>query len=198
MLPLFTASSEVRPAAHDWRQHGFDLAKAGSVAFDECIELVTQHIGDPRLRAEVLQEWGIADAALQLEAWYYWRDLPADDPLQQLSNSQRVVLFGQPEVYLNDLLEAARDLIRSGRPAGRISSGWVSFQIERMKIDQRETRRAADRRTGYLTSAQRVILIEQQVQDLEQQLAEAKAENARMEQLIEQMLNGTAVLEAAA
>ncbi|WP_424175424.1 hypothetical protein [Vulcanococcus sp.] len=72
------------------------------------------------------------------------------------------------------------------------------MQIERLKIDQREARRSSDRRTGYLTSAQRLVLMEKEVENLEGQLAEAKAEQARMEQLIEQLVNGTAVLEVAA
>lgn len=170
---------EHRQIAADWLSVGQDLANQGSANYDRCIELVCRNCERP-FRAATLESWGIANAAMQIEAWAFYSNLSEDNPLRRLSNSQRLSLFSQGANWSDRLAESAREHLLSGGSPSRVTDSWAEVMVKGYKMEASSLRADANVRSGYKTMSERLSIIEAE----RQQLA---AENQKLRALVEVM-----------
>lgn len=170
LLPTGPTAESVQ-ASYDWRQAGHEIAKKGSQAYDDCILLACQRAEEP-FRVEVLQSWGIADAAIQIEAYAAMQQLDLDDPIRGLSNSQRIALFSQGSAEAPFLFKQARKLLKEGLPAQRITSAWAQSTCYNRRTELRYLQETARRQHGYKSSSQIMSEMQVKINSLEQELKE--------------------------
>lgn len=198
MLQLLdnNATHDQTVSLSEWRQQGENLVRRGAESFDQCLELVCHHISDPRFRAEVLAEWGMADAQQQLEAWYFFRsELAEGDPLHALNNTQRMALFGHGELFTDQLIEAARELVQSRGPR-YVTTAWARMKVALLREQHRSLRESANLRTGRVTATVQVTQLQQQMQELEAENKRLVQENAELIQLVDALNNSTTEVAA--
>ena len=179
----------------DWKQRGQELAKLGSSSYDQCIELVCKSCPED-FQAEMLTQWGIADAALQLAAFKAFKELDADDSLHSLSNSQRLALFSQDPSNCSFLMDEARSWLDDGKPASRITTNWAKSQIVAKNKILNQFASAAKRRSGYKSTSQLLAETEQQLREAETELKKTHviiaAQAAELDQLRSQLTSAAA------
>ncbi|MGB0873652.1 MAG: hypothetical protein ACPGSE_00215 [Synechococcus sp.] len=196
---MFTTGAPFAPPGihhevKDWQDEGRQLAQQGSSSIDACVELVCLKESVPALRGEILQNWGIANGAAQIEAWAAVRDLPSDDPIRTLSNSQRMAIFLGPLEHRQALLDSARQLLSDGRPASRITDDWVGVQVKAFSQALFELKRENRTRFQQLTPSQRLAQSEAVMKQQEQKIAELEAQVFDLLKLIEAMENADGII----
>lgn len=182
----------------DWRAQGEELARQGNESIDACLELAIRNCDNYHLRVETLQAWGIANAENQIRNFSIFFELEDDDPLRKLTNSQRNALLSVSEQYHGEVMERARDLLASGRPAARISQTWAEAQVKMIKTELNELTQSNKRRTGQMTPTTRIAIAEQRMQELEAENQRLLQENAELIQLVEAINSNVEALEVAA
>ena len=180
----------------DWKVQGQELAQQGNESIDACLALAIRNCDNFHLRVETLQEWGIANAETQIRNYAIFLELDDNDPLRKLTNSQRNALLSPPEQFHPELMQRARDLLESGRPAGRISEAWANAQVGMLKAELKGLARDSQARLGQMTPNVRLAMTEQKVQQLEAEVSRLLQENAELIQLVDAM--NTNALEVAA
>lgn len=160
-------------APQAWRVQGQQLALSGSESYDQAIEIACRNAPEA-FRAEVLQEWGIADAVLQIRAYAAMQQLEHDDPIRKLSNSQRLALFSQGELSAPFLFQMAREHLNNGRPPGRLTPAWAASQVTRAKADTKQLSENCRRRQGYRTKDEMLADAERENRSLIEQLRQAE------------------------
>lgn len=160
-------------ASYNWQKVGQEIARKGSQAYDDCILLACQKAPEA-FRAEILQSWGIADAALQIVAFAAMQQLEHDDPIRSLSNGQRMALFSQGEIEAPFLFERARELLADGRPASRITSAWANSLVQTKRVEVRHLSGLARRRVGYKSPTEALAEAESTIENLEQELKDKR------------------------
>lgn len=182
----------------DWRAQGEELARQGNESIDACLELAIRNCENYHLRVETLQAWGIANPGDQIRNFTIFFELEADDPLRKLTNSQRNALLSVPEQYHLEVMDRARDLLVSGRPAARISQAWAEAQVGMIKAKFNDLAQNNKRRTGQMTPTTRIAIAEQRMQELEAENQRLLQENAELIQLVEAINSNAQALEVAA
>lgn len=172
----------------NWQSTGQSLAAKGSDAYDECIDLVCRNCDRP-FRSAQLEAWGIANGALQIEAWALFSNLSPDNPLLSLSNSQRLALFSQGSNWSDPLAEAAREHLETGGTPSRITDSWAAVMVKGIKTTITGLRTDANIRAGHRTMGERLAIVEAERQ-------KAVAELEKMRALVEALSNENEALRA--
>ncbi len=172
----------------NWQSMGQNLAAKGSEAYDECIDLVCRNCDRP-FRSAQLEAWGIANGALQIEAWALFSNLSPDSPLLRLSNSQRLALFSQGANWSDQLAEVAREHLEAGGTPSRITDNWAAVMVKGMKATITGLRTDANIRAGHRTMGERLAIIEAERQ-------KALAEVEKLKALVEALANENEALRA--